>query len=167
MRRRMCVWSTVILFVAISLGGANPSHALSSCVPLNRLLGYADSGFRQLRGYRDPRISGWVATYRMPGAARCTIEDVDDTAYYLCQWAQDPKAESDSDVYADLIQYVTRCLKPAETSEHSEGQDKQSVRFGIAGARKTVVVEKIESPRSGRLVTLYVIPRALKELSSQ
>jgi len=164
---RISSWSAMLLFLATSFTGIDNSYAYSSCEPLKRLLVHADTGFRQLRGYNDPRIRGWVATYRMPGASRCTIEDVEDTAYYSCKWAHDPQAGSVSEVYSDLLQFVTRCLKVSATSEHSDGQDKQSARFGITGSRKTVVVEKSESPSSGPLVTLYVIPLALNELSSE
>lgn len=164
---RMSSWSAMLLLLAISFTGIEDSYAFSSCEPLKRLLVHADTGFRGLRGYDDPRIRGWVATYRLPGASLCTIEDVKSTAYYSCRWAHDLQSGSVSKVYSDLIVFVSRCLKVSATSHQSEGQDRQSVSFGIADTRKTIVVEKDESPSSERRVTLYVIPLDLKALSSE
>ncbi len=164
---RMSWCGTMLLFLAGSFAGMDDTHAFMSCEPLKRLLAHADTGFRQLRGYRDPRLRAWVATYRMSGAARCTIEDIEDTAYYACKWGEGPQSGSDADVYPDLLEFVTRCVSISATSEHSDSSARQSVRFGVTGSRKTVVVEKEESPHSGRLVTLYIIPLGLAEISQE
>ena len=107
---RLTLSGAMLLMLVVSPAGVGTSHAGVSCAPLKRLLDYTDSGFRQLRGYFDPRLKSWVATYRMVGASICTIEDIENIAIYSCKWTHDPQNSAVPEAYADMLQSVTRCL---------------------------------------------------------
>lgn len=164
---RPCFWIGMLLVLGVSPTGIRDSYADSSCVPLNRLLGLADTQFKRLRGYYDPRFRKWVSTYRMPGASICTIEDAENIAYFSCKWMHDPQAGTVPDAYADLLQLVARCLNIQDTSEHDPGPEQHVTRLGVAATRKTVVVGRSESSSGGHFVTLDVVPIGLNDFPGE
>ena len=148
-------------------GAGGDAHAAASCEPLRRLVSLADTRFDRLRGYRDPRLRTWVATYRMPGASLCTIEDDAHGAIYTCTWRSDPAADTASATYEDLLRQVDACLDVRGDGAQAVDAATSVARFGIAGARKSVLVTKRESPGSPHLVTLEIVPLALEEIPAQ
>ena len=158
MQSRISLWIITLSVLTIAPMGLEKAYAVGSCEPLKRLLVLADTQFKRLRGFYDPRFQAWVATYRMPGASICTIQDAGEIAYYSCKWTHDPKAGTVPEAYRVLLQQVTRCVDVRASSQHDTGPDTQVTRFGIAGAQKTIVVGKSESTSGGHFVTLNVVP---------
>lgn len=143
-------------------GGAGEARAAESCVPLQRVAAMADSGFQRLRGYFEPRLQGWMATYRMAGAAHCLVREADGVATYACTWRHDPAAGTAADAYRALMQQVTRCLELRGSSRQDLGRDGEVTRYGLAGSGATVAVGLTPSASAGDLVTLEVVPRDLE-----
>jgi hypothetical protein len=164
---RYSAYGAAILIFSVYATYMSNSYADSLCQPLKRLLVHADTDFRQLRGYFDPRLQAWVATYRMPGAHVCTIEDVDDIALYSCKWRHDPQAGSVSEAYANMLGSVTNCLNVSDSSQHDHGSDRQSTRLEVSGTRKTIIVERNESGRGGYHTSLNILPLGLKDFPAE
>ena len=157
----------MLLAVVVFALAASGAHASGLCHPLKRLLVHAESNFQQLRGYFDPRLRTWVATYRMPGAYRCTIEDFERIAFYSCKWMHDASSTSVSEAYTSTVDSITNCLDVSGSTQHEQGQGRYSTRLGISGARKSVVVEKNESGSGDYTLSVNVVPLALSEFPSQ
>ncbi len=156
------------LLIALALpGGLDGALAAGSCEPLRRLVSLADTRFDRLRGYFDPRLQAWVATYRMPGASLCTIEDDERAARYSCAWPSDPAAGTAGATYDTLLAQVDACLDVRAAAALPAEPDLSTARFGIVGARKSVVVSKHESPDRPHVVTLDIVPLSPEELGVQ
>lgn len=164
---RTASWLAILVALTLSPVAMGDAYADVSCQPLKRLLVIAETQFRRLRGYFDPRLQSWVATYRMPGASLCTIQDTEDVAYYSCQWVHDPKADTVPEAYTGMLRLVTKCLDVRGSSQHEPTPDSQVIRFGIADSRKTVVVGKSESPADGYFVTLDIVPIGLEDFPAE
>jgi len=164
---RTASWVVTLVVLTLSPVAIGDAYADVSCEPLRRLLVLADTQFKRLRGYFDPRLQSWVATYRMPGASLCTIQDTENATYYSCEWVHDPSASSVSENYAGLVRLVTRCLDVRGSNQHEPTPDSQVIRFGIADSRKTVVVGKSESSADGYFVTLDIVPIGLKDFPAE
>ena len=161
-----CRCLAVALALAALAAPAAPAHAQSDCVALQRVVGLAHTRFQRLRGFFDPRLDGWVSTYRMRGASVCTIHDTPDTAYYACTWNQDPRASTVPALYAELRERVTGCLEVRETRELAPDEHSQVTRFGLASGRETVVVGRSEQPDDAAFVTLEILPLGIGDLPS-
>jgi len=167
MRPRTHAWIAMLAVAAAAAVDPGGARAATACVPLHRLLQLADTRFNRLRGYFDPRLEAWVATYRMPGATLCTIQDTERAAYYTCRWVHDPKAGTAESTYDDLRKQVTTCLDVGASRELETAPDAQVTRFGVAAGRKTVVVGRHLPADGDHVVTLEVLPLALGDLPGE
>ena len=114
---------SLLAFLAFALATSD-AQASGLCQPLKRLLVHAESNFQQLRGYFDPRLKTWVATYRMPGAYRCTIEDFERIAFYSCKWMHDASTTSVSGAYTETVDAITQCLNISDSTPPSCSVDR-------------------------------------------
>ena len=79
----------------------------------------------------------------------------------------DPAADTAGATYDDLLRQVDACLDVRGTGTQQADPATSIARFGIAGARKSVLVSKRESPGSPHLVTLEIVPLALEEIPAR
>ena len=159
LRLTRAVMPSLVLMFALAISNA---HAVSLCSPLKRLLVHADSDFQQLRGYFDPRLRTWVATYRMPGAYGCTIDDFEQMPTYSCKWMHDEKSGPASEAYSDIVHSLSRCLNISGSTEHDDGEGRHSTQFRISGSRKAVIVEQNESGSGDYTLRVKVLPLVLQ-----
>ena len=101
----------VILLAAATTLAATPARAQTVCEDIHRLVGLAETNFAAIKGKLDENTGHYAATFKLPNASNCMVDDDGDAARFSCEWRYGSQKEA-AQAETGLAASVRPCLTP-------------------------------------------------------